>query len=74
MKENVSRAKNLPQFLDARSKRAGVAGHLAMRYRNLLDARAKIRAWRDEYNGERPHSSLGYRTPNEFAAVLKSSL
>jgi putative transposase len=43
-------------------------------FRNLLDARAKISAWRDEYNGERPHSSLGYRTPNEFAAVLKSSV
>lgn len=39
----------------------------------LQDARAKIAAWRNEYNGERPHSSLGYRTPNEFAAVLKSS-
>lgn len=25
-------------------------------------------------NGERPHSSLGYRTPNEFAAVLQSSV
>ena len=35
---------------------------------------AKITAWRDEYNGERPHSSPGYRTPNEFAAVLKSSV
>jgi putative transposase len=43
-------------------------------FRNLADARAKITAWRDEYNGERPHSSLGYRTPNEFAAVLKSSV
>ena len=43
-------------------------------FRNLMDARAKIGAWRDEYNGERPHSSLGYRTPNEFAAVLKSSV
>ena len=43
-------------------------------FRNLLDARAKISAWREEYNGERPHSSLGYRTPNEFAAVLKSSV
>src|SRR6202020_2452194 len=43
-------------------------------FRNLQDARAKITAWRDEYNGERPHSSLGYRTPNEFAAVLKSSV
>lgn len=43
-------------------------------FRNLFDARGKIAAWRDEYNGERPHSSLGYRTPNEFAEVLKSSV
>src|SRR5580700_2037865 len=43
-------------------------------FRNLFDARGKIAAWRDEYNGERPHSSLGYRTPNEFAAILKSSV
>jgi hypothetical protein len=43
-------------------------------FRNLFDARAKIAAWRDEYNGERPHSSLGYRTPNEFAEILKSSV
>jgi len=43
-------------------------------FRNLMDAKAKISAWRDEYNGERPHSSLGYRTPNEFAAILKSSV
>jgi len=43
-------------------------------FRNLIDARAKIAAWRDEYNGERPHSSLGYRTPNEFAEILKSSV
>ena len=41
-------------------------------FRTLADARGKISAWRNEYNGERPHSSLGYRTPNEFAAVLKS--
>jgi putative transposase len=43
-------------------------------FRNLFDARAKIAAWRDEYNGERPHSSWGYRTPNEFAEILKSSV
>jgi putative transposase len=42
-------------------------------FRNLLDASAKITAWRDEYNGELPHSSLGYRTPNEFDEILKSS-
>ena len=43
-------------------------------FHNLADARAQIGAWRDEYNSERPHSSLGYRTPNEFAEQLKSSL
>ena len=32
----------------------------------LVDAKQKIAAWRDEYNSERPHSSLGYRTPLEF--------
>jgi putative transposase len=42
-------------------------------FHNLADAREKIAGWRKEYNGERPHSSLGYRTPNEFAETLKSS-
>jgi putative transposase len=36
---------------------------------NLRDARQKIEAWRNEYNGERPHSSLAYRTPAEFAKI-----
>ena len=35
---------------------------------NLFEARRKIIAWRAEYNQERPHSSLGYRTPAEFAS------
>jgi putative transposase len=43
-------------------------------FRNLADARAKITRWKDEYNRERPHSSLGYRTPHEFAEVLKSTV
>jgi putative transposase len=38
-------------------------------FQNLFDARAKIAAWRDDYNQRRPHSSLGYRTPAEFAAA-----
>jgi putative transposase len=37
-------------------------------FQNLFDARRKIAAWRTEYNEERPHSSLGYKTPKEFAA------
>jgi putative transposase len=32
-------------------------------------ARAVVELWRRQYNGERPHSSLGYRTPQEFAAA-----
>ena len=34
---------------------------------NLADAKRKIESWREEYNAERPHSSLAYRTPAEFA-------
>jgi putative transposase len=34
---------------------------------NLFQARERIAVWRREYNQERPHSSLGYRTPEEFA-------
>lgn len=41
-------------------------------FQNLFDARRKISAWRKEYNEERPHSSLGYRTPKEFAAQLET--
>ena len=38
-------------------------------FQNLFDARRKIAAWKTEYNEERPHSSLGYKTPSEFAAA-----
>jgi putative transposase len=41
-------------------------------FQNLFDARRKIAAWQKEYNEERPHSSLGYRTPKEFAAHAAS--
>ena len=35
---------------------------------SLDDARAKIEAWRKDYNASRPHSALGQMTPHEFAA------
>ena len=38
----------------------------------LMEAQRKVEAWRNEYNSERPHSSLGYRTPIEFAAGAPS--
>jgi putative transposase len=34
-------------------------------FTSLADARRTIEAWRLDYNRERPHSSLGYRTPEE---------
>ena len=37
-------------------------------FRNVFDARQKISIWRNDYNRARPHRSLNYRTPDEFAA------
>lgn len=42
-------------------------------FQNLFDARRKIAAWRIEYNERRPHSSLGYRTPKEFATSMRAA-
>ena len=39
-------------------------------FRSLPDARAKLQAWRQDYNEVRPHSSLGYLTPQEYASAL----
>ena len=35
-------------------------------FRTLNDVRSTLASWRQEYNCERPHSSLDYRTPEEF--------
>jgi len=34
---------------------------------SLEDAQQRIEAWRQEYNVDRPHSALDYRSPAEFA-------
>jgi transposase InsO family protein len=39
-------------------------------FTNLFDARRKVTNWKTEYNEQRPHSSLGYRAPAEFARVV----
>ena len=36
-------------------------------FSNLMEARVVTESWRCQYNQDRPHSSLGYQTPNEFA-------
>lgn len=37
---------------------------------SLADAREKIAAWRQEYNGTRPHTSLSFRSPSDYARQL----
>jgi putative transposase len=36
---------------------------------SLTEARVLLEDWREQYNQERPHSALGYKTPAEFAAA-----
>jgi putative transposase len=38
-------------------------------FENEVQARALGALWKEEYNTERPHSSLGYKTPIEYAAI-----
>ena len=41
-------------------------------FATLAEARALIGAWRRDYNEQRPHSSLGYLTPAEFAGRART--
>jgi putative transposase len=41
-------------------------------FRSRAEAKIVIEEWRRHFNEVRPHSSLGYLTPNEFVAKLKS--
>jgi putative transposase len=43
-------------------------------FESLAAARKLTVAWRDDYNHHRPHSSLGYVTPVEFAARRAASV
>lgn len=42
-------------------------------FENLIAARRLTAAWREDYNHYRPHSSLGYLTPTEYAARCAAS-
>ncbi|MGP3592765.1 integrase core domain-containing protein, partial [Vagococcus sp. WN89Y] len=37
-------------------------------FHDVVHAKEIISAWRQDYNECRPHSSLNYQTPSEFAA------
>ena len=38
---------------------------------SLAQARGLLEVWREQYNCERPHGSLGYMTPAAFAAACR---
>lgn len=40
---------------------------------SMADARARINDWKDDYNQNRPHTSLGNWTPAQLADQLKSA-
>jgi putative transposase len=42
-------------------------------FHSLAEARVIIQRWRQYYNEERPHSSLGYRTPAEFRLAWEAA-
>ena len=41
-------------------------------FSSLTEAREKITAWKEDYNRNRPHSSLGNLTPQEFAIEIET--
>ena len=43
-------------------------------FSSLNEARNIIERWREDYNDERPHSSLGDKTPSEFAKLQAEKL
>ena len=43
-------------------------------FRDGREAQMIVEAWRNEYNTQRPHSALGYRTPEEFAVAWQGSV
>jgi putative transposase len=42
----------------------------AEEFGSVLEAQVLAKEWRREYNHVRPHSSLGYRTPAEYGAMV----
>jgi putative transposase len=42
-------------------------------FRSMAEVHGKLAAWRQDFNHRRPHSSIGYLTPLEFAARIRRS-
>jgi len=43
-------------------------------FRSLPHARAVLEAWRRDYNERRPHSKLGWLTPQAYAEALSGQI
>jgi putative transposase len=43
-------------------------------FSTVAGAEIVLRAYRDDYNNHRPHSSLGHQTPAEFYAGTKTNV
>ena len=39
-------------------------------FTSLAEAKHELEYWKEDYNHHRPHSSIGYMTPNEFASKI----
>ncbi|WP_352718602.1 integrase core domain-containing protein [Mesorhizobium sp. C280B] len=39
-------------------------------FTSLAQTRASLALWRADYNSTRPHSQIGWQTPNEFAQTF----
>jgi putative transposase len=60
----------LPIFLHAESFHSKLRDEFLNleEFESVAQAQALADLWKEEYNTERPHSSLDYQTPAEFAA------
>ena len=43
-------------------------------FNSLLEARTVIAEWTEDYNKSRPHSSLGYLTPEKFRLTFEKKV
>ena len=43
-------------------------------FNSLLEARTEISEWKEDYNNNRPHSSLGYLTPEKFRLTFEKKV
>ena len=56
-----------------RMERPEASGVDEIWFLSLEDAEEKVESWRRHYNGERPHSALGNRSPREFAVLAETA-